>query len=198
MVLAETVLRKVDLKPEERAELRREVERATAEAVATFLAPRYPDTDPGLIASEFGYESLLGAYIIEQIPYGVPPQDARPRIPENHDEEGRWVRKSGVLRDNSVFNPLSEFEPIPAGQPIQFTFEDWPHLNDNLEVPEQPPDPAPEIPPGHPSDGIRQYAHNIVKTVRLRYAVKDRELMPDGTFQRGFILMAYSGGDSSG
>jgi hypothetical protein len=194
---AQLPVRRKDLTPDQRRDLRRAVDAATVDAVAKFLAPLFPGGDAGPIADEFVYESLLGAYVIEQNPYEVLAEDARPIIPADHDKEGRWVRKSGVLRDNSVFNTLDLLEPIPAGQPFQFVFEDVPHLEDDLEVPENKPGPAPG--PGVlPSDGIRQYAHNVVKIVRLRYAIKTRKPMPDDHFQRGFILLAYSGGDSSG
>jgi len=190
-------LRRADLTKEQRMSLRQKVDEATALAVAKFLEPIFPGDDPEPMASEFAYESLLGAYIIEQNPYEVLAADARPKIPDDHDEEGRWVRKSGILRDRSVFSPLDTHTPIPAGQPFQFVFEDLPHLEDDLQVPESSPGPAP-APGDVPSDGIRQYAHNVVKIVRLRYAIEGRKKMPDGHFQRGFILMAYSGGDSSG
>lgn len=154
-----------------------------------------------------GYATALGAYIIQQNPYCSEAQLVLPKIPNTPNGERPWVRKSGLLRNNTTLDPLPGDVSIPAGPIVDFPYEDWKYLQ---ETGPGHTDRYTEREPGtqdpYPPDFSTHYSHHAVKTVRLRYTIKERRWkdgtgpdQPAGTKpdrEAGYILVVYSGSDS--
>jgi len=168
-------------------------------------------------ADRIAYETSLGAFIVEQNPYGSWDDLDFPGLPLAPNGENPWVRRSGVLADYNALNPLPPDKAIPGGIIVNFSYIDWPELQDYNHN-----DHPGEIPPAEafikPEAEVelttrpvpfqnRFYPHNVVKAVRLRYTVFDRrygksghEVANDGLArdkQISYIVILYSGGDSN-
>jgi hypothetical protein len=198
------------------AELDSAIGQSIADAVVAFRSsPAGSSTYPG----------TLGNFIIEQNPYAKFDDIIFPDFPLDPNGENRWVRRSGVLSEYYAGNPLPGTEPIPAGHVVHFSYSDWPHLVEPQKplpeydqtrptfdangIPEIPSaflkPPAEVSPPAGtlPPDSATSVAHNIVKTVRLRYSFFDRRYPANSELAHqygrdrhsGFILICYSGGD---
>jgi hypothetical protein len=185
-------------------------------------------------ASRTAYETSLGGFIVEQNPYATWEHLDFPNLPVDPNGENQWVRRSGVLSDYNALHTLPGTEPIPGGTTVDFTYADWRYLRE-LDEPDTNhgdftvDDVRPQAlqgkniftdkPPGTqkrgpqdtlPPDEARSYGHNIVKTVRLRYTIRDRHY-PLKIYSKeentefvkkwgpcrhtGYILIQYSGSD---
>ena len=174
---------------------------AVDEALRTAIR-KYRDTGTG----NTSYEAALGAYIIGQNPYVRSEQLDLPNLPLAQNGENRWVRKNGVLANYTALNPMLKNDAIPAGHPIDFPYADWNYLRElegpaAFDRPEGDGQRNGELPP----DLTRTYTLNIVKSIRLRYTLKDRRYRPDERpegaperdLQTGYILISYSGSNNS-
>jgi len=165
-------------------------------------------------ANRIAYETSLGGFIIEQIPYASWDDLDFPGLPLDPNGENPWVRRSGVLADHNALDPLPEDKPIPGGIIVNFSYVDWPELQDSrAQNPGELPTPEAFIKPTDADVTLkttpvpprtRYYPHNIVKAVRVRYTVFDRRYRKSSDNaaekgrdkQIGYILVLYSGSDS--
>ena len=154
------------------------------------------------------YATALGSFILSENPYAAVDDLVKPNIPTSSTAENPWVRRGGVLAQFNAGNPLPGSEPIPAGHVVHFSWVDWGHLQPNFSnLGTAPPSdvarPASQV---LPANDTKSYGHNIVKTIRLQYTVKDRRYVGDAIatasgvgstqdLQAGFILIQYSGSD---
>jgi hypothetical protein len=162
---------------------------------------QYRDTGSG----NSSYEAALGSYIIGQNPYARSEQLEFPNLPLTPNGENRWVRKNGVLAHCSALNPLPRDESIPAGTDLDFSYADWEYLRE-LPGPAafQKPEGDQKRPPGEiPPDLTTSYRLHIVKSIRLRYTLKDRRYLPKDVsaetprdLQTGYIVVSYAGGNN--
>jgi len=183
---------------DQKVELDAKQQEAVTDALIAAIR-KYRDTASGSTS----YEAALGAYIIGQNPYVRWEQLEFPNLPLTQNGENRWVRKNGVLANYTALNPMPKDEAIPAGHPVDFAYADWEYLRElegpaAFEKPEGDQKRDGELPP----DLTRTYTLNIVKSIRLRYTLKDRRYL-EGTIegkprdlQTGYILVSYSGSNN--
>jgi hypothetical protein len=154
--------------------------------------------------NRIGYETSLGAFIIEQNPYASWEDIEFPNLPLDPKAENPWVRRSGVLRNYNALNPLPASEPIPGGLVVNFSYVDAPEFQDTRPYVKPPGEVPPDTTRPTP-DETRFYPHNVVKAVRVKYLVYDRRFKKSSPFvaaqgrdrQTGYILVLYSGSDSN-
>jgi hypothetical protein len=77
-----------------------------------------------------GYESALGSFLVEQIPYASWENLDLPNIPLDPNGENTWVRRSGVLSEYNAQKPLPAEQPIPGGIVVNFSYADWKYLRE--------------------------------------------------------------------
>ncbi len=148
---------------------------------------------PGLTRDEIAeieWDFLtFGEYVTNQIPYSDVAQNHLdlPDIPSagaGQGSETPRVRKVGVLKENWSQNRLPTNAHIPGGDPDSFHYAS---LTQNW-------------------NRVDKYVHNIVKTIRFEYRIKNRPMVDDNGNpdrdengnpipSRGFILIKYSGAD---
>jgi hypothetical protein len=143
-------------------------------------------------AQQYTFE--IGTLVVKQNPYADAVDLEYPTLFPEGTGETRRIRKTGVLRQYHAENPLPLDAPIPGGTAFAFLYEDRASLYDDAmdeaALPEEP------GPPGRDSyTGVGKYLHNVIKMVRLRYAMKNR---PDskGKPSMGWVIVLYSGGDA--
>jgi hypothetical protein len=143
-------------------------------------------------AQQYTFE--IGTLVVKQNPYAAPVDLEYPTIYPEGTGETRRIRKAGVLREYHSEDPLPIGASIPAGTAFPFLYEDKESLYDDAMDADVLPEEA------GPSDRdsytrVRGYPHNVIKMVRLRYAMKNR-LAPNGKSSKAWVLILYSGGDT--
>ena len=140
------------------------------------------------------YAFEIGTLVVNQNPYAAPTDLELPTIYPEGIGETRRIRKAGVLRNYHAEDPLPIGAPIPGGTSFPFLYEDRESLyDDGLEA-----DVLPEQPGLTRNDSytrVGKYLHNVIKMVRLRYAMKNRT-GPNGKYSKAWVLVLYSGGDT--
>jgi hypothetical protein len=173
-------------------ELKRLLRDALESAAREFFRDFAGEPMPANFIEILQYEQDFGSYVLSQNPYADIANLSLPTIPTELDTERRWVRKSGVLRDHTAVDPLDGALPIPAGQVVPFTSEDW----EGLRETDSTMDPGPGSktnPDGLPPNHTVIYNHRVVKLLRFRYTVNERR--KEGDRQASYLLCLFSGGD---
>ena len=143
-------------------------------------------------AQQYTFE--IGTLVVKQNPYATAVDLEYPTLYPEGTGETRRIRKAGVLREYHAENPLPLNAPIPGGTAFPFLYEEKQSLyDDGLYEDVLPEEPGP---PGQDSyTAVGKYLHNVIKMVRLRYAMKNRT-GPNGKLSKGWVLVLYSGGDT--
>ena len=156
-----------------------------------------PDFDQAKVDAQKAiqrYTFELGTLVVKQNPYVSAENLAFPTLYPEANGETRRIRKVGVLRDRHSENPLTPEESIPGGIAFPFAYENKASLHDDgLDEDVLPEEQGPTA--GDSMTAVGKYIHNIIKIVRVRYAMKDRK-GPNGKDSKAWMLVMYSGGDT--
>jgi hypothetical protein len=192
-----TAGRRRDTETEQDMALKDAVLQGIASAVTTFYQNANPPLTPAQLAKEIQvqqYKFEFGNLVVDQNPYAKP-DDLEPptRFPTGTGET-RLIRRAGLLREHHADDPLPVNRPIPGGPVYRFTYENLASLDDLLD--------ATEVPGGMGGDDLNKvgdYAHHIVKAVRIRYRIKTRKFI-NGPLQGqphiAHVIILYSGGET--
>jgi hypothetical protein len=143
-------------------------------------------------AQQYTFE--IGTLVVKQNPYAAAVDLEYPTLYPEGTGETRRIRKAGVLREYHAENPLPLEASIPGGTAFPFLYEDKESLyDDGLDGDVLPEEPG--LPTRDSYTRVGKYLHNVIKMVRLRYAMKNRT-GPNGKPSKGWVLVLYSGGDT--